>query len=348
MKKVLFVDIAEIYGGQQKYISDIASDLSEKFELFYILGNEKLYNEIKSENKILLEDISYINYYINLKKINYYIKMNNIETVVLNGNRAFYYCLFINSKKINVIRHLPLDAIFKPKRYLVEILTNFLYSRVQKVIFVAEYAKKEMKLFLKKGITIHNGINTQEYINSFEKNNEKIIISLIGRVENHKGQLEAIKVCQKLIKEFDNFELRIIGEGSQLKYIEKYVQKNNLGSFINIVGFSSEIKKHLSESDIFLLPSKAELFPLTILEAMSMSLPIISTKVAGIPEMVRDKENGILIDPINEEELYEALKKLILNKELRRKYGENSRKIVTERFDISITVNKLKSILVEN
>ncbi len=344
MEKVLIIDLANFYGGGQKYIIDISSGLKSYMELHYIVADNTLYNKLE-DNKVMLNNQNYFNFLKIVNIINKYIYQNNITRVILNGNRAFYLTPWIKCSKKFVIRHLPLDAVKLHKRFLVEILTNIMYIFTSKIIFVAKYAQNEMIFLKNKGTTIYNGIDVDKYMPNRKEKNKIIVISLIARLEKHKGQYEAINVFSKLMLKYKNIQLNIIGGGKEYDNLAQLIGEKELEQYVKLLGFSNNIKDELNNSDIFILPSKQELFPITILEAMAMGLPIVSTKVAGIPEMVVHDFNGLLIDAINETQLYGALESLINNEELRERMGENSRSLVVENFSIQSTVNNLKKVI---
>ncbi len=101
--------------------------------------------------------------------------------------------------------------------------------------------------------------------------------------------------------------------------------------------------QYFRTSDIFILPSFAEGLPIALLEAMACELPVISTRVGGIPDLV-DRENGILIEPGDARGLTKALEILIKDKKLRETMGANNRKKIINNYSISIMVDKIINI----
>ena len=90
---------------------------------------------------------------------------------------------------------------------------------------------------------------------------------------------------------------------------------------------------YYSSSDVVVLPSLSENFPVVALEAMSSGKPVIASRVGGIPELVSNNKNGILVSPGNVEQMVEALLRLLENPSLRNRMGDMGRKIVEEKFD---------------
>ena len=118
----------------------------------------------------------------------------------------------------------------------------------------------------------------------------------VGRLCEQKGQLLLIEAAKKLVDEQIAFKLILAGDGEMRQEIETLIAKYALQNHVTITGWinSEAVKKHLLDSQIMVLPSFAEGLPVVIMEAMSLRRPVISTYVAGIPELVTHGENGWL------------------------------------------------------
>ncbi len=162
----------------------------------------------------------------------------------------------------------------------------------------------------------------------------------LGKLIDDKGLTDLIRAVKIISKV--NFCLYIAGEGDIEKYM-KFVTELNLNNKINFLGWiSGERKKMFFENaDIFVLPSYFEDLPMSILEAMSYKLPIISTTVAGIPEIVKDGYNGYLVKPGNIEELASKLEIIIRDTKLRKKMGERSLEIISSNYEMSVVEKEI-------
>ena len=124
------------------------------------------------------------------------------------------------------------------------------------------------------------------------------------------------------------------------------LQKTGLIKLHGLV-YGIEKKRIFAESDILLLPTHDEVFPITILEGLAQGLPIISTNVSVIPTIIEESKNGFLIEPGDIEALKDKLIHLLKNPSIIKTISNNNRKKAAERFDISISVQKLKQIFNE-
>lgn len=107
-----------------------------------------------------------------------------------------------------------------------------------------------------------------------------------------------------------------------------------------MIGVSNEVPAYMRSADIYIQPSRSEGIGLALMEAASASLPLVGTKVGGIPEVVRDGDNGILVESENAEMLAEAISKLLCDTELRQRLGANSLKIYKETFSVESGVRQ--------
>jgi glycosyltransferase involved in cell wall biosynthesis len=145
---------------------------------------------------------------------------------------------------------------------------------------------------------------------------------------NHdKGTYDMLKaISDNAAKLRGKFKLNIGGNGETEKVLT-FIEQNGISDIVEFYGWVSgdEKVKLLNESDVYILPSYYEGLPISILEAMSYRMPIISTPVGGIPEIV-DESNGVLVEPGNTKQISEAINTFLNNKDRLQTMGENSYK----------------------
>lgn len=138
---------------------------------------------------------------------------------------------------------------------------------------------------------------------------EKLTVLFLGYIGARKGIFDLLEVIKDNKQILDNRIELIIGGNGQVKQLEEYINTYNLSSLVKYAGWVSGEKKHelLSNANLYVLPSHNEGLPLSILEAMSYNLPIISTPVGGITEVVHDKINGFIVQPGDKKSLLQKL-----------------------------------------
>ena len=157
-------------------------------------------------------------------------------------------------------------------------------------------------------------------------NDSKFHLLFLGLVTEQKGIYDLIEVIAEHKAEFDNkLTLHIGGNGEKGKLID-LISKNGLASLVTYEGWVSGDQKNdlFNMSDAFILPSYTEGLPISILEAMSYGLPILSTPVGGIPEIVENGVNGFLFHPGDKNGIFQAILQLLSNKDLAKQMGDES------------------------
>ena len=171
----------------------------------------------------------------------------------------------------------------------------------------------------------------------------------VGRLVEFKGFEHLIDACAELARRGFEFACDIIGDGPLRETLRSKIAKLNLSSRINLLGSLSQkaVLEKLRDADIFALASTADaqgatdVFPTVILEAMASARPVVSTRLAGIPELVVDGETGLLVSPGDTAALTKALQHSVCDGELRLRYGRAGRMRIEQHFRIEDTVAPL-------
>ncbi|MEW6685312.1 MAG: glycosyltransferase family 4 protein [Candidatus Edwardsbacteria bacterium] len=213
--------------------------------------------------------------------------------------------------------------------------------------FLADYLHQYS--YLKdKVITIPLGVDLDFFkpINWQRKRSSLIRLCVTKQLEVKYGHQFLLQALRQVVEKFPHLKLLICNEGSEENSLKALTEKLNLSNYVEFLGWLSEekIRDCLAESDIFVLPSLRESFPVSVMEAMSMELPVIATRVGSVPELVLHGKTGILIKPKDVTELREAISKLIKNPELRMIMGKQGRRLVEEKYDCQDCLRKLKTL----
>jgi glycosyltransferase involved in cell wall biosynthesis len=181
---------------------------------------------------------------------------------------------------------------------------------------------------------------------------DTIKIIAIGRLVEKKGFEYLIRAMKTVMKGNSSVTLNIIGEGKLKKELIKLSNNLSLAGCVNILGERSNeyCAQELSNSDIAVLPcvvatdGDLDVCPLTLQEAMAMEIPVVSTTVGSIPELIEDGKEGFLVPERNEKALADAILKLINNPSQREKMGKKGREKILREFNIKTQVDKLLEI----
>jgi len=171
-------------------------------------------------------------------------------------------------------------------------------------------------------------------------------ILCVGRLVPAKGQYVLIAAVKRLVKSIPNLRLTLVGNGPDREGLARAIAEAGLDRHVVLAGSANQdrILDYYRQADIFALASFAEGVPVVLMEAMAMEIPCVTTFVAGIPELIRNDIEGILVPPSDEVELASAIKRLIDDPALRRRLGVAARRRVMEKYDLDRNVTELARI----
>tara|TARA_B110000008_G_scaffold275299_1_gene312474 strand:- start:589 stop:1251 length:663 start_codon:yes stop_codon:yes gene_type:complete len=167
-----------------------------------------------------------------------------------------------------------------------------------------------LSLSIKKVELIYNGISN---INNYKKKSvQKEYVTTVANLSLRKGHFEYLKVIENVIEEFPDTIFLFIGYDNLNGKVQKLIKKKSLSSNVKYIGFKENIGDYLAKSKFFVLPSLyGEGCPTSILEAFKYKLPVIAYEIDGIPEIVENDFDGILVNQINKNSLENAIKDLL-------------------------------------
>ena len=173
---------------------------------------------------------------------------------------------------------------------------------------------------------IYNGIDLSRCVpKTTYETGETVTILHVGRFDvpkNHPGLLEAFRL---LLETHPECRLRLVGDGELRPDMEKLAREKGIADFVEFCGMQSNVYPYLHDADIFTLPSIYEGNPMTIIEAMGTGLPIVASRVGGIPDMISDGESGLLVEP-EPQSICAGLTRLVGDAALRQRLGLAARK----------------------
>jgi colanic acid/amylovoran biosynthesis glycosyltransferase len=169
----------------------------------------------------------------------------------------------------------------------------------------------------------------------------------VGRLCEAKGQMLLIEAAAKLAVKFPELELILAGDGPMRREIEKLIEKHGLGQSVRITGWisSEQVRAEILAARALVLPSFAEGLPIVIMEAMALRRPVLTTYIAGIPELVRPGENGWLFPAGSLDELVNAMENCLrLPADDLQRLGDAAHRRVVARHAIDAEVEKLAAL----
>ena len=202
---------------------------------------------------------------------------------------------------------------------------------------------------------IYNGLNLEEFGRADFSASPPLIVG-VGRLISKKGFADLVRVCGLLMKRVEFFRCEVIGEGPLEKELHKQIAQLGLQERVELLGPKPqhEVRARLAGARLLVLPSVVDPdggmdnLPTVIMEAMATGLPIVSTPVGGIPEMVIENETGFLVPPGDAVALAAAIEKLITDRLLAQKLGRAGYDRAEKLFSIEKNARKLCGLLDAN
>lgn len=268
------------------------------------------------------------------------------------------------------IRREPYSRLNSNERFMVSFnrLLRFFeeqtLERSNKLIAVSDFTRKELQKYYKvredKIRVIHNGVDINKFAPpkdktqvkkelGFDKKNVNILS--VGRLYARKGLFTLLESVSIVAKKYKNVKLIISGKGqsNEMKKLINYAEKLGVRSNILFTGYFPDAKlpKLYQAADIFAFSTFYENLPFAVLEALSSSLPVVTTKVGGIPEMIDDGKDGFLVPPANSAVLSDRILYLIEHPIEASEMAFQARKTVENRFDWRLIVKKVIKVYQE-
>ena len=341
-KKILFINI---FGGQggggEVYLKRLIQALGKNNDSVLLSPKCKALDFDQNEDIqiIQIDEIrknkSFFNILIFFKlifQINYQILRIKPCKIIINGDRAIYLAPFLFLKnRIIGVKHMLIDSRIKG------FLVNLVLKNSFKLVTISNFHKTNFTSYIKQSylnkiVVIYNSVDVDSFLYKPIQDFSRIKFIQISSLEKRKGIFDTLNSFKHLTETYQNVELSLVGSGEQIKLITNFVEDNNLHSKIFVLGQRNDIKELLENHHILLLPSYDEGLPLSILEAFSVGRPAISTRIAGIPELIDNHLNGFLVDAGDSNSLVEKMLWFCENPTTINKMGYNGRSKVESGF----------------
>lgn len=219
-----------------------------------------------------------------------------------------------------------------PENYFIRKGRDFLYEFTNGVVLQNNTNKVYFsKRIQRKSKVIYNPIDLKQYTASslYVETKEKVIVS-VARVVEQKNPLLLLRAFKTVSNKFPEYKLLYLGNGDMLDAVVHEAEKLGIRHKVDLPGAVLNVFERIKSAELFVLNSNYEGMPNALLEAMCLGLPVISTKVSGAVDVIKNGENGLLVDCNDENGLAEAITKMLSDQKLRLKCANNASKLANE------------------
>ena len=295
-----------------------------------------------------------------VSKLRSIIRAQGVDIVHANGSRAqFYAALAKKGTKAKLVWHLREST---PDMFLYD---WFISKAADRIICVSEGTKEKrishrFPMFNAKTIVVYNGVDTHRFTrdlnaresvrNQIGVKKDDVLLGLIGLLIPRKGHQILLKALSVLVGDHPDIKLLIMGRTVDEAYTERIKTMANqlgLGAHVFLSGPREDMVAVLSALDIFVLPSQGEGFSRALIEAMSLSLPIIASDISGNNEAIIQDKTGFLVPYGDVYLLAEDIQKLLKNRQKSINMGVNARKRVEDVFSIKKHISEIQNVYEE-
>ena len=172
----------------------------------------------------------------------------------------------------------------------------------------------------------------------------RIVIGAVGRLSPEKAFNNLIRATHVLVQEGFDLELWIAGEGDSRDELKVLIEHLGMRDRVRLLGFWSDTIQLYHAMDLFVLSSLREGLPNVVLEALAMDVPLVSTRVAGVPKMITDGETGMLCPIGNIDQLAGAMRRVLADEQLREQLVKNGRALIEQEYSFAKRMDKVRAI----
>ena len=373
-REIIYITESSGYGGAETYLLDLASAAIDSSRVSVALpfrdSNAKLREELHERSIHVIELQQYRAIYV----WNFFIAL---KFFLRHKTGLFHFTLphpdscrwLLLAASLLRRRYYITELLVPPDPYragwyffVTHLLFNGLkrlsYNRSAGVIAICEEMKdilvRKYNLPAEKINVIYNGIEAEDsgsepgwgdaLREELQLGEGNLLLITAGRLMEQKGHRFLISALEKLLVEFPAIVLLIMGEGPLLGPLKEEARNKGLDDHVRFTGFRKDFRSLLHMSDIFVLPSLNEGFPYIIIEAMFAGLPIVASAVGGIPEAVSQGETGLLVRPKDVDQLYRAIRELLIDGAMRERMAQKGREKAEQHFSKATMLREIFSL----
>ena len=377
-KKILFIITKSSWGGAQRYVYDIATNLpKDEYEPVVAAGGDDILFKKLTEAGIRTIAVKSFERDIHITKefraareiLSLYtqerpsvIHLNSSKAGGIGAAAAWIYKRTPENTHPLVVFTAHGWGFHEPRPFISKIaifLASFFASLFQDIVIcITKKDARAAQYFIpkRKIAIVPNGIREFPVYTREESRRALLgktgishapkgaVIGTIAELTKNKGYRYLLEALSLLRGEGIQFHAVWIGDGELRDTLAREIAHRNLQTYISQIAYVKDAARYLAAFDIFVLPSLKEGLPYTILEAMAAGIPVIGTRVGGIPDCVRPGVSGVLVSPGSGAEIADAIKLLLSNETLQKSLAKRAKNVVQQLYTLDRMIHATKQI----
>lgn len=343
MKKIktLFFLNSSLIGGAERNFLDLSLYLKEEIDITLAAlepGGPLL--EMAKLNGIKVFDPGFTHYLhpIYVFRTLRFLRREKFDVVFISGLKLKVVILpltYLMAVPVRVSMILGIDLWKNRFHYFIEKITNLLTSHwIANSVAAKMRAIQFEKVDPERTSVIYNGTFFDANQQKIQKDKNCFKIAVLANIKEGKGHYYFLEVVKDLQNKIKNLSIEFIGKDETNGQIQEKIKEYGFEEVVRLAGFVKDVRPYIRNFHLMVLPSFNESFPNSIIECMLERVPVISTKVGGIPEMIRNKSTGILVDAGNRQEMYQAIIEVAENSEMLELITETAYQYAAQNFTI--------------
>jgi glycosyltransferase involved in cell wall biosynthesis len=314
-----------------------------------LLYSSEISRKIQNKSETSFSKLKYLTAIFKIKNI---IKTYKPDIVHAHYASSYGLLSVLTKFKPVILSYWGSDVFIFPNRSFVhKFILKYISSKANVILSTSNIMKVEIQKYCDKEIlVIPFGVDITLFKPIRNPKNDKsiVVIGLIKTFEENYGVKYLINAFAQLKKEplGKNLKLLLVGKGSLLNNLKIMTRNYGIEQYVEFTGYvdPSFIYKYHQQLDIAVIPSISESFGVSAIESMACGKPVVASNVGGLAEVIDDGKTGILVKSKDAQSIYEALKKLVANEELRIKLGEAGRKKVLKYYNWDDSVKLMNDL----
>lgn len=342
MKKIVFHLNTLAQGGAERVVSTLANRLVDKFDV-YIATMWYSENEYELDPRVKRVSVGLTDKqekegrlskaYHRMHNLYDFVKKEKPDVIISFEKKANYRALLAAAKrKVPVIVSVRTNPYLHYVSFTDRFLIPLLFNRAQGAVFQTNGAKEFFSAKLQeRSKVILNPINNK-YLNLPQPSARKKEVVQSGRIVDFKNQYMLIEAFVSVHQRHPDYVLKLYGEDSKdgtWNRLEKCIEEHDAKEYVFLMGGSNQLEKDIHDAAVYAFSSDWEGLPNALMEAMAMGLPVVATDCpsGGPATLIQNEVNGLLIPIKDKEKMAEGINRLIEDRELAERLGENAKEI---------------------
>ena len=343
MKTIAFHVSSLAQGGAERVVANLANRFVQDGFNVYVATEEYGNNEFSLDPKVKRIHVGLkeedekknriVKFLLRVKYLKSFVEEYKPDVLVAFAHRCNYRALMAaGNSNVPVVISIRINPVGYYDAFSDTVQIKWLFPKAAGCVYQTQEQKDWFKPYLQDNSRIiMNPINPKYFGNPLPKVREKAVMHH-ARLVDFKNQPMLVRAFLKVHEKHPDYVLKIFGPDSgdgTKEILEKLIRDNSAESYVLLMGASSDLEKEIPKGEIYAYSSDYEGMPNSLLEAMAMGMPVVSTDCpcGGPRAVIRDGENGFLIPVGDEDALTDRMNRLIEDKELSKRFSENARKI---------------------